>query len=183
MRILISIAVFIFAFSSEAFAASPEYVAQNAFKLQMQERYEQLLELYDEQSIMAVVDLFKKEFDKREPDNEMRQFLNSVLGVYDVSELKAMPPKVFMARLFAWIYSAQLTEDNRELFKLLKFELVSVDHPDPEIAIVNYNIVLPSENANFSKQKKMTLALSKGRWVVQVEPALINTLTRVFAGL
>lgn len=174
--------IFFTVFSLRAYADSPESIAEEAFKLQMQERYEQMFELYDDRSLKTITDQFKNVLVEAELDDESKVFFEFTLG-NNLNVLRDMPPQTLMARLYSWIFSSQLTEEERSLFKKLQFELINVDFIDSSTAQVNYNVVIATDNGDFRRPKKMSLVLIEGLWVIQMEPALMQTLSNVLAEL
>jgi hypothetical protein len=155
---------------------SPKDAAEAAFYYQTSGNYTGLVEAYDEKTISllaSTVDDLLEAHDKK-PDGMVK----TIFGSDDSSIIRMLGAKTLVSKFFAFMFGANLSEEERTLLRGATFEFVETNSVGDDLAEVKY-IVAFTEEAK-TAEKTMLLRRQEGTWFIMMKPELVQ---RIRAGL
>lgn len=162
----------------------PRETAAHAFSLQMQEEYLELLQLYDPVAVGEIAELFRGALGRSDGfDAERQAFLVQVFGSDDREKLMRLPATEVLARLFSFLFTSQLSDEEREFLKAARFQFEGLEQSDGDITTVLYVIDFAAAGGGQSKLKRMNLKQHETSWVIQVDPGIAVALKQLIGAL
>ena len=158
--------------------------AAQAFLLQTQGKYEELLQLYDPVTVGDIAEAFRGVLSrKRSIDRERNDFLRQVFGSDDREELMQLSSVEVMARLFSFLFASQLNDNQSEALQAAQFQFESLEQAEDGVSTVRYTIDFSATGGGQSGPKSMKLRHHDDSWIIVVDPRVTAALTQIISAL
>lgn len=158
--------------------------AAQAFHYQAQEKYFEMLQLYDPAPITEIGDAFRFALTNGDDwDGEREEFLIQVFGSDDEERLMKLSSVEVMAHMFSFLFTSQLSVEEREILKAGQFQVVDTEQTENGITSVLYVVDFSEAGGGQTDVKRMNLRQTNGLWQIVIDPQVASVLAQIARSL
>ncbi|MEM7504439.1 MAG: hypothetical protein AAF417_20545 [Pseudomonadota bacterium] len=174
----------LFAAVSHADALTAEETAAQAFYYQTQDQYFEMLQLYDPAPIAELGEAFRYTLTKEDDwDGERKAFLIQVFGSDDEERLMRLSSIEVIAHLFNFLFTSQLSAEEREVLKAGQFRTVGTEQTEEGLTSVLYIVDFSAAGGGETDVKRMNLRQTDGVWQIVIDPQIASVLAQIARAL